>query len=181
MKPPVLRRPRPSDTGVLHRLFEEVLSDTLRRNGLSSMTEILEEEISRKKEILAGFFDTGGRGRFFLVALVQERIVGCGEFGNASPLIADNTDGDLASLKEIGSVFVLPGYQKRGIGSAVIEGLGRELSARGETGACLDSGYRTAQKIWAARFGPPEFLLKDFWGEGLDHMIWRVGLEKLIY
>lgn len=38
---------------------------------------------------------------------------------------------------------------------------------------CLDSGYTNAQKVWKKKFGEPDYLLKDYWGEGFDHMIWR--------
>lgn len=45
---------------------------------------------------------------------------------------------------------------------------------------CLDSGYTSAQKIWKKKFGEPDYLLKDFWGAGYDHMIWKIK-SKLIH
>jgi hypothetical protein len=38
---------------------------------------------------------------------------------------------------------------------------------------CPDSGYPNAQKIWRKKLGEPDYLLKDYWGPGHDHMIWR--------
>jgi hypothetical protein len=44
---------------------------------------------------------------------------------------------------------------------------------RGIEEFCLDSGYINAQEIWKKKFGEPDYLLKDYWGKGHDHMIWK--------
>lgn len=42
---------------------------------------------------------------------------------------------------------------------------------------CLDSGYTSAQKIRKKKYGVPSFLLENYWGQGVHHMIWRIKLE----
>ena len=56
----------------------------------------------------------------------------------------------------------------------------RELKRRGMEEFCLDSGYKSAQKIWLNKFGTPEYCLKDYWAKGFDHMIWRVKIETVL-
>jgi hypothetical protein len=51
------------------------------------------------------------------------------------------------------------------------------LQNRGIEEFCLDSGYLSAQKIWRKKFGEPDYLLKDYWGEGYNHMIWRIKVR----
>ncbi|WP_415783066.1 hypothetical protein [Brevibacillus invocatus] len=44
----------------------------------------------------------------------------------------------------------------------------------------MDSGYTRAQKIWQHKFGEPAYLLQDYWGEGVPHMIWRVNVNDFV-
>jgi len=37
-----------------------------------------------------------------------------------------------------------------------------------------------AQKIWINKFGEPEYYLKDYWGEGADHMVWRLKVSEVL-
>lgn len=45
---------------------------------------------------------------------------------------------------------------------------------------CFDSGYKSAQQIWINKFGDPVYRLKDYWGEGADHMIWRISVKEVL-
>ena len=55
-----------------------------------------------------------------------------------------------------------------------------ELHRKGIKEFCFDSGYKSAQKIWMNKFGKPEYHLKDFWGKGEDHMVWRVNVQDVL-
>jgi GNAT superfamily N-acetyltransferase len=74
---------------------------------------------------------------------------------------------------EIGTVFVHPGYQRRGIGSLLFNTMLLTFLNRGIEEFCMDSGYASAQTIWTRKLGDPDYWLKDYWGEGSDHMIWK--------
>ena len=54
------------------------------------------------------------------------------------------------------------------------------LQHRGIEEFCLDSGYIRAQKIWKKKFGDPDYLLKNYWDEGYDHMVWRIKVNDLL-
>ncbi|MEH6980246.1 GNAT family N-acetyltransferase, partial [Bacillus pseudomycoides] len=101
------------------------------------------------------------------------------EFGPSSKLINNCTDGALKDLYEIGTVFVLPNYQRRGIGNLLLNAIFLTLLDKGIKEFCLDSGYTNAQEIWKKKFGEPNFLLKDYWGEAYDHMIWRKCINDI--
>lgn len=72
-----------------------------------------------------------------------------------------------------------PDYQKKGIGSRMLNLLFEELENKRIKEFCLDSGYKSAQKIWIKKFGNPQYHLKNYWGENADHMIWRVRVEDV--
>ncbi|WP_409274473.1 GNAT family N-acetyltransferase [Neobacillus sp. SCS-31] len=172
-----IRRPTGGDTIELHRFFRTVIVDTYRKEGIGDQVDDLEEEIKTKEYYLATDLATNGRDRYFLVAVTGERIVGSIEFGPASSLIRECTDGELSGLLEVGTVFVHPEFQQKGIGNLLFASIVGVLRDKGIEECCLDSGYRNAQKIWKKKFGVPHYVLKDYWGEGFDHMIWRVDVR----
>ncbi|EEM16828.1 MULTISPECIES: GNAT family N-acetyltransferase [Bacillus] len=176
-----IRRPIIGDYEELHQLFHTVIVDTFAREGLSELTGDIENEIETKKQYLKCDFDSDGKNRYFLIAVDKHcnKIIGTIEFGPSSKLINNCTDGALKDLYEIGTVFVLPNYQRRGIGNLLLNAIFLTLLDKGIKEFCLDSGYTNAQKIWKKKFGEPNFLLKDYWGEAYDHMIWRKCINDI--
>lgn len=83
----------------------------------------------------------------------------------------------LAEIGEVGGLFVLPSYQGQGIGSALIQAMVEHNAVMGRGQFCLDSGYKQAQKRWLRKFGAPYKVVKDYWGQGLDHMIWLYNVS----
>ncbi|WP_316571689.1 GNAT family N-acetyltransferase [Neobacillus sp. YIM B06451] len=169
-----IRRPTGGDATELHRFFRTVISDTYRKEGIGDQVDDLEDEIKTKEAYLAKDLESNGRDRYFLVADTGERIVGSIEIGPASSLIRECTDGELSGLLEVGTVFVHPEFQQKGIGNLLLASIFGVLKDRGINECCLDSGYRSAQQIWKKKFGVPDYVLKDYWGIGFDHMIWKI-------
>jgi GNAT superfamily N-acetyltransferase len=171
----VIRRPRTEDIEELNQCFRIVITDTFRREGLVGLIDDIEAEIDSKKNYLQLDLDSKGEKRYFLIALAGNKIIGTIEYGPASKLIHDCTNGKLGNLVEVGTVFVLPDYQRQGIGNKLLSEMLQTLKGRGIVDFCLDSGYKTAQTIWKRKFGEPDYLLKDYWGQGQDHMIWKIS------
>lgn len=169
-----IRRPRIEDTEELKQFFRIVIEDTFAREGLVELIDDIEAEIACKIKYLQMDFDSNGEKRYFLIALTDNKIIGSIEFGPASKLIIDCTNGNLGNLVEVGTVFVLPDYQRQGIGNRLLAVMLKSLKNQGIREFCLDSGYRNAQTIWKKKFGEPDYLLKDYWGHGQDHMIWKL-------
>lgn len=170
-----IRRPRMEDNEELNQFFSTVIKDTFAREGLSQLLDDIENEIENKKKYLKCDFDSNGKNRYFLIALDRSgnKVIGTIEYGPASELINNCTDKALKELYEVGTVFVHPDYQRRGIGTLLLNVMLLTLQNREIEEFCLDSGYTNAQKVWKKKFGEPDYLLKDYWGEGCDHMIWR--------
>jgi len=58
------------------------------------------------------------------------------------------TNGKLKNMPEIGTVFVHPDYQKRGIARQMLQSIFDHLQNQGIEEVCFDSGYSIAQSIW---------------------------------
>ncbi|ENQ3077045.1 GNAT family N-acetyltransferase [Bacillus cereus] len=170
-----IRRPRIEDIEDINQFFITTIKDTFAREGLSELLDDIENEIEIKKEYLKCDFNSNGENRYFLIAVDTNcnKIIGTIEYGPVSELINTRTNKALKDLPEIGTVFVHPNYQKRGIGNLLLNAMFLTLLSGGIKEFCLDSGYKNAQKVWKKKFGEPNFLLKDYWGKGYDHMIWK--------
>jgi len=62
---------------------------------------------------------------------------------------------------EFASILVLPIYQRKKIGSAMITFMENQLKLEGINTYYLDSGYETSQKIWTRKYGKAAYIIKD--------------------
>ncbi|PKM95637.1 MAG: GNAT family N-acetyltransferase [Firmicutes bacterium HGW-Firmicutes-1] len=168
------------DIELINELFEIVLIDTFQLNGISDLIDTFNKEINDKRQCLNQDFESGGKSRYFLIAKYKDIIVGSVEYGPANELIVSCTNGELKELMEIGTVFVHPDYQRMGIGRRMLNAIIMELEKNGIEEFCLDSGYKSAQKIWINKFGYPHYFLKDYWGKNVDHMVWRIQIKEVL-
>lgn len=173
----IVRRPTLHDKEKLHDFFQLAITDTFIKEGIDKNTYDLNDEIQTKKKYLQLDLESDGKQRFFLIAELDGNVVGTIEYGKSSNLISSCTNGELDHLVELGTVFVRPDLQNQGVGSLLIKSMEEEMLERGIEEFCLDSGYSNAQKIWIKKFGKPTYLLQNYWGEGMHHMIWRIMIR----
>ncbi|XID94829.1 GNAT family N-acetyltransferase [Paenibacillaceae bacterium WGS1546] len=174
-----IKRPTFEDREALSRFFRVVVTDTFEKEGIGHLREDRENEISDKIAFLDTDLNSNGQARFFYIAEKEGRIVGTIEHGPANALIREGSGGALKNDTEVGTVFVHPGEQGRGIGSLLVNVMALTLRTKGFERFCLDSGYASAQRTWTKKFGEPDFVLRNYWGEGGDHKIWTVRLSEL--
>jgi len=172
-------RPTQADVKGLNHFFHKMITYTYASNGIVGFAKELDQEIKTKIDYLKQDFESDGHIRYFLVAKMDEKIVGTIEYGSPNALITACNDETLNNLPEIGSVFVDPDYHNLGIASTMLSAIFDVLTLQGVQSFCLDSGYGMAQKVWRHKFGAPKVMLKDYWGVGLDHMIWQVAIQNV--
>lgn len=175
-----IRRPRTENIKELNHFFRVVITDTYTKEGIGEKLDDIEDEIEAKKKYLESDLESNGEKRYFLIALDDDKIIGSIEYGPSSELICNCTNNALDKLIEVGTVFVHPDYQRNGVGNLLLKTMYHTLQHRGIEEFCLDSGYIRAQKIWKKKFGDPDYLLKDYWDEGYDHMVWRIKVKDLL-
>lgn len=174
-----IKRPKTEDQEQLNDFFKTVIIDTFTKEGIGDLLDDINEEIEVKKKYLTSDFESNGEERYFLIAFNGDKIIGSIEFGPANEIIRNVSDSAFEGLVEVGTVFVHPDYQRNGVGNLLLKAMYETLQNNGIEEFCLDSGYKSAQLIWKKKFGEPDILLKDYWGENFDHMIWRVRVSEI--
>jgi GNAT superfamily N-acetyltransferase len=117
---------------------------------------------------------------YFLIAKLDDTVVGTISFGPCGEDIKKCTENLLDNVGELGSLYVLPCHQGQGVGSLLINAIVAHLYEQGIDQFCLDSGYKRAQKRWLRKFGEPYKVVKDYWGPDYDHMIWLCKVSDFI-
>lgn len=179
MNPLKIERPQITDWDALNDFFKTMIQHTFESNGLSHLTELCQEEIEEKRRLLELDFNTSGEAYYFLVAKEDDLIVGTAAYGPSGKIIQACTHGELDHCPEIGTGFVHHRYQRTGIGSQLTRCICQVLWDKGVREVCWDSGYPMAQKIWTHKFGTPQYVIENYWGDDAPHMIWHLTLDDM--
>lgn len=168
----MIREATREDEKQLEEFFNYAITDTFVKEGVGHLIEDIKNEINYK---MLTFEESLNNKAILFVSIFDEKIVATGAIIECSNLISDHSP-ELASLKELGAVFVDPNFQKQGLGTEIVDALIKKMNNMNETEFCLDSGYTIAKGIWRKKFGPPYNIVKDLWGEGHDHYIWKLSI-----
>lgn len=174
-----IRRPTEDDIIEPNNLFEVVIKDNFLKENVED-DDFINDEISDKNKKIRDDLNSNGEKIFFLIACFDNKIVGTIEYGPSSELVEELSDGRLKDVVEIGTVFVLPEYQKKGIGTLLINSLYITFLSRNINEFCLDSGYSIAKQIWTRKYGEPTIIKKDHWAENVDHFVWHINLDDIV-
>lgn len=173
-----ITRPRRDDRVELQRLFFSVIRDAFHQDGIDDETGV-QTEVVRQLELLEQDFASRGSRVFFLLARTEEQIIGTIAYSEPNDLIKRNLTIDWREVPEITSVYIHPAFQGRGIGTLLFNAILICLRHRDVEKFCLDGGYTRSQRYWMRRLGEPAVTLKNYWGAGLDHLIWVCGLQDI--
>lgn len=167
----IIRQVKQDDTTELLSFFREVITDTFAKEGVADLIDDIEIEVKDKSDKLLKSFDPNSLFQFF-VAEKDGGIIGTLSVNEPGQFSREHLKEKVEGVLEIGSVFVKPECQSRGVGKRLLCHAIEYLRSSGYKSFALDSGYFNAQKIWGHILGKPEVILENFWGNGVDHMFW---------
>lgn len=176
----LIERPTKKDIESIHNVFEKSITDAFEKEGLSHLREDILSEIEYKKKLLSLALSNNDMTIFFLIAKIKDEVVGTISFSPCGDLIKNLTHYQISNVGELGTLYVLPSYQDKGIGSALIDELIKVLHMNDVQQFCLDSGYKRAQNRWLRKFGHPYKIVKDYWRESNHHMIWVCEVKDYV-
>jgi len=158
----------------LSTLFRESIEDTCQKNHIFDRS-IVEAEVAEKISKLERYLHCPVDGEAMLCVLAQGRPVAVGGYFPCAGDILAHGDATTADV-EIGSLYVAPLSQGRGIGRLVFEELKGQIRATGRHQAFLDSGYPSSQSYWRKQLGEPHRDTESPFGPAFRYQIWRVEL-----
>lgn len=171
-----------TDVDGAYHVFETTIPAAYSQEGIGSLLEEIQHEIELKKAVAQAYLRHGSvlgapTAPIFLMTKKENKVVGTISYGPCSKVIQDCTNHRLDQVGELGALYVLPELHGQGIASALVTALVTQLQERGIKQFCLDSGYRIAQQKWRRKFGEPYAVVKDYWGEGSENMVWLCAVQ----
>jgi GNAT superfamily N-acetyltransferase len=164
----------------IQRLYSICIPAVFDLEGLSELSLVISQEIQFKHRLVDESLDLLNPSTVFYIAMSHNEVLGAISIGPCGKEILDCTKKEWADLTELGSLYEAPQFQNMGIGTRLINSAIIELDKRGVESFCLDSGYQHAQRKWTRKFGKPTMNVNDYWGPGLDHMLWRIKVKDYL-
>ena len=158
-------------------LFKNSITDAFEHEGLGHLLSDIQQEVESKIRMAETSLNPQNSDTYFWVAKIEGAVAGTVSYAPCGEDIRTCTGNHLDDVGELGSLYILPGYQGQGIGSALIEAVRVFLREQGIDQFCLDSGYRRAQTRWLRKFGEPFTVVKDYWGPDSVHMVWLCNVS----
>jgi len=174
----VIIKPDIPDLESAYTVFEQSITLAFEEEGISP--EETSQDIAHKKALLLKSVTDTSSDYIFMVAKLDDIVIGTISYGPCSHEIGVCTNNELDDVGELGSLYVLPEYQGQGVGSALINAMLKHLHSMGVEQFCLDCGLKAAQQRWLRKFGAPYKVAKDYWGEGSDHIVWLCNVKDFV-
>lgn len=171
-------RPKKEDIKEIKRLFYTVLVDTFNKNAIPEAYEgEIQYLVERNTKNVEQDISSNGSQEYFLIARNEKHIAGIMGFGNPSKEILKNYKISFENIPEIKNAFILPDFQKNGIGTQLFKNIKKVLEEKGVKEFVLDSGFASAQIYWKKKLGNPVVVVKNYWRDGTDYLIWHTKLS----
>lgn len=173
-----ITRPTKDDLIEIENLFSETIENTFKHEKINlSHAADIEPEIKNNIRFLEIDFNSCGKDEYFLIAKIENKIVGTIAFGSVNEIIRSNLDIGLINIPEIKSAYILPNYQSLGVGSKLFKEILKKLCVNKIENFCLDCGYKSSQGFWIQKIGEPTVVLEHYFGKDAHHMIWKCDIN----
>lgn len=174
-----IRRPQETDFRAIKQLLYMTIEKAFQEEGIFN-DQFVQDEVNGLLAYLKKDFQSGGLDEYFLVGFVANQMVGIIAHGKPNPIIETHLKYDVANTREIKSVYILPAFQRNGIGSLLFQRIIEILQYNQVAYYCLDCGFKQSQVYWQQQLGTPQLILKNYWGVGAHHHIWYLELSPIL-
>jgi len=154
--------------------FYKTITDSFKTEGLFElgMTDTCKHEINNQEKRISSSIRSGTP--YYLLAKDKNLVVGTIAFGRPGKAIEKaflQLNKSSNGVVEIFSSFVLPEYQRKGIGSLLFKAVKEEIVKRGYRLFAVNTGYKKGLKFWGEKLGKPSITLKKYYYP-IDCYVW---------
>ena len=170
-------KPQKRDEEEIKRLFDRTITQNFKDYGYDAKyREDMVDEIRKQVTALEEYYTSEGKNIYFLIAKENDKVIGTIAYGKPNADIEKYYLKKTEHMPEIKSVYILPEYQGRGVGTKLVAEMTEILRQKGFKEFCLDSGYPKAQQFWRSKLGEPVITIHNRWGAGNDYLIWHARI-----
>jgi L-amino acid N-acyltransferase YncA len=168
-----IREPKITEKAEIMELFKTSIADAYKQNSINAPYD---DQIKKQDNWMNKHFN--GEESYYLVAIENDKIIGIMAFGEPKKIHIKHL-GFSENTPLVRSAYVLPEFQGIGIGSKLFKGLLNEMDRRDVKSFYIDAGYRISQGYWKRRLGEPDVILKKYYDNDDDMMLWKVAIDSL--
>lgn len=166
--------PHKKDEEEIKTLFNSTITQTFKDYGFyDTYKDDVAYQVGKQVAALEEYFTSEGKNIYFLIAKDNDKIIGTIAYGKPNADIEKYYLKGPRQIPEIKSVYILPEYQGKGVGTKLFVEMIDVLRQKGFKEFCLDSGYPKAQQFWRNKLGEPVITIPNRWGAGNDYLIWH--------
>jgi len=170
-----IRCPKKEDIPAMRDFFKNVIKNTMEKEGIN-LDKFLEKEVESKMIFLKKYFNNKDNKNLIFIACDKEKVIGTISASPYNHKLNNIIEKNHKNQWKIGTVYVHPNYQRRGIGKNLFNTMCLFLKEKGIQEFYLDSGYKGAQKYWKQKLGEPLVIIENYWGKGTRKMVWVLKL-----
>ncbi|MFW5913479.1 MAG: N-acetyltransferase family protein [Bacillota bacterium] len=167
----------PDHEEMIRTLWDQVIRDAFKKQGMDAHHNP-DDELAFKMDQLKGAWNHPSHHYF--LAFFDKRPVGTMAYGKPPNRgILRRTGEALRDTVEIGSLYIHPDYQRKGIGKALLIHALETLQSKGVDTVCFDSIIESSKNIWRKLFGEPRYKIPSK-KHDFTHMIWVVSVDTAL-
>jgi len=156
------------DVEQVEKLLKETISDNFKNNEIVDEVQI-NEEIEAQIKLVQDFIDKKDTCISMFCAKLNNELVGIVAYGAQTPKISLNIEDKYRKVLEIKNLYILPKFQKMGLGKKMFNVACSDLIKNGYTHFMLYSSFKTGQAYWTKQLGEPYKTIKD---NNITRKIW---------
>ncbi len=164
------------DFDELKKLLKITIFDIFTKNGIIDSHELKNEIEDKSIKVYNAIIEEKSNSKYY-VAEINKCIIGIAGYSSINNDIKANIEIENYDAYELGTVYILPEYQRIGAGTLLIENIIESMKKFGIYEFYLDCGYKTSQFYWFKKFGKPYKIVRNKFGKDQDYMIWKVKAE----
>ncbi|TFE02235.1 GNAT family N-acetyltransferase [Jeotgalibacillus salarius] len=171
----IIRELKKEDLPSLDRMIAACQLKLISNEKIEDKEWLIEKETERLCKVARRIIESDEEVMF--VAVENDEVIGSIACMRPGELITCGLEPE-EGVFEVGSIYIHPGQQRKGIGRKLLNYTKEFLYQRGQSKFYLDAGFVSSQTYWKKRLGEPDIILENYWGGGFDHMIWIGEVKK---
>jgi len=160
------------------KLFKIVIKDSFRREGIEKENKEMNSLIQSKINLISNYLDNKDDVEKIFIAITQNKVVGIIALTEVNNIIRNNYRYNYNDTVEVSSLYVLPIYQSKGVGKALISHAFKFLKNNTKIKEYfIYSGFKIAQRFWNKLLGDPKHILINYYDNGDNCNIWHRKID----